>query len=69
MIVRALSSVSRCAKLGLCKHGCDITRTLVGYVLSGVRFLWLVVNMSASKIYLDQEVNKHHLSNGFRKIF
>ena len=30
----------------VCKHGCDITRILIGYVLSGSRFDWLVGNVS-----------------------
>ena len=29
------------------KHGCDITRILIGYVLSGARFVGLLGNMSA----------------------
>ena len=28
------------------KHGCDISRILIGYVLSDARFDWLVGNMS-----------------------
>ena len=30
----------------VCKHGCDITQILIGYVLSEVHFYWLVGNMS-----------------------
>ena len=30
----------------VCKHGCDIIRILIGYVLSDAHFDWLVGNMS-----------------------
>ena len=30
----------------VCNHGCDITRILIGYVLSDARFDWVVGNMS-----------------------
>jgi len=40
--------------MGVCKYGCDITRILIGYVLSDVRFDWLVGNMSAC-----EESKKH----------
>ena len=32
-IVRALSLVNSCVKMRVWKHGCDITRILIGYVL------------------------------------
>ena len=37
------------------KHGSDITRTLIGYVLSDARFDSLVGNMNAYQENLDQE--------------
>ena len=40
--------------MGVYKYGCDITRILIGYVLSDVRFDWLVGSMSA------YEENKKH---------
>ena len=30
----------------LCKHGCDMSRVLIGYVLSDARLDWLVGNIS-----------------------
>ena len=36
------------------KHGCDITPILIGYVLSDVRFDWLVGNMSVYQESLFQ---------------
>ena len=41
------------------KHGCDITRILIGYVVSRGRFDWLVENMSVyQEICFNQEVKK-----------
>ena len=45
-IVHALSLVDSCVKMSVWKQGCDITRILIGYVLSDARFDWLVGNMS-----------------------
>ena len=36
------------------KHGCDITRSLIGYVLSEVRFDWLVGNVNVYQENLFQ---------------
>ena len=36
------------------KQGCDITRTLIGYVLSDASFDWLVGNMSVYEENLFQ---------------
>ena len=36
------------------KHGCDITRILIGYMPSDVRFDWLVGNMSVYQENLFQ---------------
>ena len=55
-IVRALSLVNKCFKMRVCKHGCAITRNLIGYVLSDARFDWLV--------YFDQEMHKQHFPLG-----
>ena len=43
-IVCALSLVSSCVwmRVYVWKHVCDITRILIGYVLSDARFDWLV---------------------------
>ena len=48
-IVRALSLVNSCVKMRVCKHGCDITQILIGYVLSDAHFDWLVVNECVSR--------------------
>ena len=48
-IVRALSLVNRCVYMRVSKHGCYITRILIGYVLSDACFDWLV--------YYEQEVH------------
>ena len=66
-IVRALSLV--------CKHFCDITRILIGNVLSEAR--WLVGNMSMYQENQFQSKSKNttttrifpHLSNYFEKYF
>ena len=55
-IVRALSLVNRCVYMRVTKHGCYITRILIGYVLSDARFDWLV--------YYEQEVHKQHFPLG-----
>ena len=52
-VVRALSLVNNCVYMRVCKHGCDITRILIGYVLSDARFHWLVGNMSVYQENLD----------------
>ena len=38
-IVRALSLVNSCVQMRVWKHGCDITRILIGYVLSDARLI------------------------------
>ena len=43
------------------KHGCDITRILIGYVLSDTRFDWLVGNMSMYQENLFQSRSKKGL--------
>ena len=46
----------------VCKRGCDISRILIGYVLSDVHFDWLVGNMSLCQENLFQsksEKNQH----------
>ena len=53
-IVRALSLVNSCVKRRVCKHGCDISRILIGYVLSDARFDWLVGNMRVCQENLFQ---------------
>ena len=40
------------------KHSCDITRILIGYVLSDARFDWLVGNMSMRQENLFQSKSK-----------
>ena len=40
------------------KHGCDIIGILIGYVLSDVRFDWLVGNMSVCQESLFQSISK-----------
>ena len=40
------------------EHGCEITRILIGYVLSDVRFDWLVRNMSVYQENLFQSRKK-----------
>ena len=42
----------------VCKRGCDITRILIGYVLSDAHFDWLVGNMSVCQENLFQSRNK-----------
>ena len=42
----------------VCKHGCDTTRILIGYVLSDARFDWLVGNMSEYQENLFQSRSK-----------
>ena len=46
-----------------CKHVCDITLILIGYVLSDARFDWLVVNMEVSgkSISIKKEINSNFL--------
>ena len=46
-IVRAFSLVSSCVKVRVCKDSCNITRILIGQMLSDARFDWLVGNMRA----------------------
>ena len=46
-IVRALSLVNRCVQMRVCKHDCDITQILIGFVLSDARSDWMVGTMSA----------------------
>ena len=54
----------------VCKHGCDITRILIGYVLSDGRFDWLVGNMSVCQESLFQSrINKTAFSFICRIIF
>ena len=38
----------------VCKHGCDITRILIGYVFSDARFDCLVGNISVYYINTDE---------------
>ena len=38
----------------VCKHSCDITQIVIGYVLSDARFDWLVGNMG---VYVMQTLN------------
>ena len=40
---------NRCVLMRVCKHGCDITRSLIGYVLSDAHYDWLVGNLSANQ--------------------
>ena len=62
-IVRALSLVKGCIEIKVCKHGCDITRILTGYVFRCA--FWLAgknyKRARIKKIYFDKEVNKQHL--------
>ena len=58
----------------VCKHGCDITRILIGCVLSDARFDWLVGNMSVYEANLFQSRSKKtsiflSFSNYFSEIF
>ena len=57
-IVCTLSLVNSCVKMRVCKHGCDITQILIGYVLSEVHFYWLVGNMSVYQESLFQSRSK-----------
>ena len=55
----------------VCKNGCDITRILIGYVLSDARFDWLLGNTSVYQENLFQARIKKtsiflHLSNYFK---
>ena len=45
--VHDLSLVNRCVEVRVCEHGCEITRILIGNVLSDECFDWLVGKMSA----------------------
>ena len=40
--------------MGVCKHSSDITQILIGCVLSGSHFDWLVGNMNTYQEYLDR---------------
>ena len=53
------------------KHSCDITRILIGSVLSDARFDWLVGNIWAciKKICFDQQLKKNSISFICRIIF
>ena len=51
----------------VCEHGCDITRILIGYVLSDQRFDWLVGNMSVYPELRNFKQNQHFPS--FVKLF
>ena len=67
-VVRALSLVNSCVWMRVWKHSCDITRILIGYVLSDARFDWLVGNMSVYQESVFQLKSKKaivflHLSN------
>ena len=58
----------------VCKHGCDITRIFIGYLLSDARFDFLVGNMSVYQENLFQSRGRRtrvclHLSNYFGEIF
>ena len=58
----------------ICKHGCDITRILIGYALWDARFDWLVGYMSVYQENLFQSRSKKnsiflHSSNYFWEIF
>ena len=57
-IVCALSLVNWCVKMKACKHGCDITQILIGYVLSDAHFDWLVGNTSVYQENLFQSRTK-----------
>ena len=59
-IVCALSLVNSCVKIRVWKHDCDITRILIGYVLSDARFDWLVGTMSMYQENLFQSRSKKH---------
>ena len=67
-IVRTLSLVNSYVQMKVCKRGCDISRILIGYVLSDVHFDWLVGNMSLCQENLFQSKSEktsifHHLLN------
>ena len=57
-MVRALSLVNSCVQIRVCKHRCDITRILIGYVLSDARFDWLLGNRSVYQENLFQSRSK-----------
>ena len=44
-IACALSLVNSCVWMRVCKHSCNITLILIGFVLSDLHFDWLVGNM------------------------
>ena len=71
-MARALSlvTINICVMMRVCKHGCDITRILIGYVLSDARFNWLVGNLTVYQENSFQSSSKNtviflHLSNCF----
>lgn len=41
-IAHALSLVNSCVWMRVCRHGCNITLILIGFVLSDAHFDWLV---------------------------
>ena len=47
------------------KHGCDITRILIGYVLSDARIDWLVGNISVYQENLFQSKSKKNPAFSF----
>ena len=64
-IVRALSLVNSCVKMRVWKHGCDITRVLIGYMPSDARFGLLVGNMSVYQENLFQSRSFLHFFLSF----
>ena len=52
--IRALSLVNSYVWMRVCKHSCDISQILIGYVLSDVHFDWLGGNMSVCQENLFQ---------------
>ena len=52
----------------VCKHGCEITRILISYVLSDARFDWLVGNMSVYQENLFQSRSEKKNFGGVGRI-
>ena len=57
--------------MGVCKHGCHITRSLIGYVLPDTHFDWLVqkiracikkINFAKSKFLTVSKTSVFHAS-------
>ena len=64
-IVGVLSLVNSCVEMRVRKHGCDVTRILIGYMPSDACFDWLVGSMSVYQENLFQSRIFLHLFPSF----